>query len=155
MTFRENRQFRRIYLNLPAFIADNGKTTFGEVYNINNEGVFIDTSVLGKNRADFELHDLVHTIFCFLGKNSTISMTVPGRIIRIADNGVAVHSQHFDTEFSLYIESMMSFSDSNHIQLSETISDYINPASNRRLLQRLEGVTLLVSDDSIWNKRIM
>ena len=155
MTFRENRQFRRINLNLPAFIVDNDKTTFGEVYNISNEGVFIDTSVLGKNRANFILHDLVYTIFFFLGKSSTISMIVPGRIIRIAGNGVAVHSQHLDTDFSLYIESMMSFSDSNHIQLSKTISDYVNPASNRRLLQRMDKVTLLVSDDSVWNKRIM
>ena len=136
MVYKEKRRFIRIIINLPAFIEYEGKPVFGNIENLSNEGLFINASVLGKPSSEFKLHEKISATLYFLGINSTISMSVSGKIIRVTDSGVAIHSQELCTGFILYIETLLSFSDINHSQLTEMIQNYAASPSDTTLSQQ-------------------
>jgi hypothetical protein len=116
----ERRKFRRIEFRAPAFIEHDQKVTFGEVENVSNSGAFIRT------HGAFSAKDRVLASFYFLEGGTTISVTVPGTIVRTAEGGVGVHSPHIDIYTLMHLEHLLLFNKGDDQRLSVEFCEYLN-----------------------------
>ena len=116
----ERRKFRRIEFRTPAFIEHDQKVTFGEVENVSNSGAFIRT------QGEFTPCDRILASFYFLEGGATISVTVPGTIVRTAEGGVGVHSPHIDIYTLMHLEHLLLFNKGNEQRLSVEFCEYLN-----------------------------
>ncbi|HEY5974297.1 MAG TPA: PilZ domain-containing protein [Geobacteraceae bacterium] len=116
----ERRKFRRIEFKTPAFIEHDHKVTFGEVENVSTSGAFIRT------QGNFSATDRILASFYFLEGGATISVTVPGTIVRTVDGGVGVHSPQIDIYTLMHLEHLLLFNKGDSKRLSEEFYEYLN-----------------------------
>ncbi|QSV47033.1 PilZ domain-containing protein [Geobacter benzoatilyticus] len=99
----ERRHFPRVPFSAPAFLQKDSIITFGEVRDISLHGLYL--SVRGDHKPD---EDALVSIY-FLNGTSTLTITMPGRIVRTGTDGIGFASPHLDPLQLLSYESVLSF----------------------------------------------
>jgi hypothetical protein len=99
----EQRKSRRIASHLPAAIAHNNAVYFGQICNLSNCGAYL------KTRINYYLHDYVDLSIYLQDGKTTLSLTLPSKVVRADENGVGIYSQHLDVSMLIRLESHLSF----------------------------------------------
>ncbi|CAG0981445.1 PilZ domain-containing protein [Geobacter sp.] len=99
----ERRRHPRVPFSAPAFLEKDSRITYGEVRDISLHGLYL--SVRGDHEPDEEALVSIY----FLSGSSTLTITVPGRIVRSGSDGIGFASPHLDPLQLLSYESVLSF----------------------------------------------
>lgn len=118
----EQRTSRRIDSHLPATIVHNNAVYFAQLCNLSNCGAYLKTHI--KYYLDQQV-DL--SIFLRDGK-TTLSLTVPSRVVRADANGIGIYSQHLDVSMLIRLEGHLSFHKGNFEQITAELFHEIMPA---------------------------
>lgn len=122
----EKRQFTRIPFHAPVFVSGRGKTFAGEVENVCHGGMFIKTI------GDFSRGEQVLVSVNFHEGPSALSVTLPGRVARQTDDGVALASPHIDTHSLIHFEYMLASNSSKRERLMEDFLEYVTSQQERQ-----------------------
>ena len=115
----ERRKHRRICFNAPVFIEGKENANFGEVNDISYKGAFIRTSGL------FVPDENVVTSIYFVEGGSTLSVTMPGKIVRTTNDGVGFFSPHLDIYSILHFEHILAFNYGDSEKLTNDFYEYV------------------------------
>jgi PilZ domain-containing protein len=115
----ERRRYRRINFRAPVFIESGNEITFGEVDNISNKGAFIRVS------GSYAPDDPIVASIYFLEHGATLSVSIPGTIVRTTDAGVGFHSPHLDIYSLLHLENLLALNGGDHQQLAREFCAYL------------------------------
>lgn len=99
----ERRRHPRVPFSAPAFLERDSRITYGEVKDISLHGLYL--SVRGDHEPGMEALVSIY----FLNGTSTLTITVPGRIVRTSGDGIGFASPHLDPLQLLSYESIFSF----------------------------------------------
>lgn len=116
-----HRQFRRINFRAPAMICLEDMTIHGMVDNICNKGIFIKTS--GGQRPDGD--DALLSI-CLAEGATSITITVPARLVRSAEEGMAFHADQLHLHPILHLEQLFIYRKGQQNELTEDFCEYIS-----------------------------
>lgn len=108
----EQRTSRRIDSHLPAAIVHNNAVYFAQLCNLSNCGAYLKTHI--KYYLDQQV-DL--SIYLRDGK-TTLSLTVPSKVVRADANGIGIYSQHLDVSMLIRLEGHLSFHKGNFEQIT-------------------------------------
>lgn len=114
----EKRDNLRIDFNAPAFLLKKGKRIFGEVENISKNGIYM--AVDGKHLQGERAEILVYLLRGF----STISVTIPGCIVRQGEDGIGFASAYIDPSALLSYEALLHHEWHNSKSLMQDLLDY-------------------------------
>lgn len=114
----EQRNHDRIPFNAPVFLHNRGQRHFGEVENISRNGMFV--SVGGKHVSGEYAEISIYLLRDF----ATVSLTIPGQIVRQGSDGVGFQSNHIDPFHLLSYASLLELHRTDSPQLIEDILDY-------------------------------
>jgi hypothetical protein len=116
----DTRKYRRIDFHAPALITQNGKDVSGEVENLSTMGLFVRT------RGSFIPDDSALVSICFSDGATTMCVTMPARIARVTEDGVAFHSPHINMYPILRLEHLFIYRKGRPQQLTEDFCEYIS-----------------------------
>ncbi|BDV44595.1 hypothetical protein GURASL_35180 [Geotalea uraniireducens] len=97
----ERRKHQRLTFSAPAFLEKDTRVFFGQVKDISQQGMFL--AVHGDHRSE---EDAAVSIY-FISGPITLSVTVPGRVVRSGSDGVGFSSPHLDPYLLMTCESLM------------------------------------------------
>lgn len=118
---RERRQHPRVPFRAPAFLHRESEMVYGEVRDISRNGMYL--SVRGDHAPDENAHVSVY----LLSGSITLSVTVPGRIVRRGSDGIGFMSTHIDPLAILSYKSILSFSGYDPPQAMEEFLSHVLP----------------------------
>ncbi len=124
----DKRKFTRVSFHAPVFISSKGKTYAGEVENVCHGGMFV------KAIGDFKSGEQILISVNFHEGDSQLSVTMPGRVARLTNEGVGVHSPHIDTHSLIHFEYLLSSNYNKRERLVEDFIDYVSTQQERHLL---------------------
>lgn len=114
----EHRNYDRIPFNAPVFLNKNGKRLFGEIENISQTGMYV--SVTG-NHAPGEYAEV--SILLLRGF-ATLTLTLPGRIVRQGHGGIGFKSEYVDPSNLLCYASLLNLYRKDSPKLMEDVLGY-------------------------------
>jgi hypothetical protein len=129
----ERRSYRRINFKAPVFIECGSGTTFGEIDNISNKGAFIKVS--GRYAPD---ESIVASIY-FLEGGATLSVSIPGTIVRTTDAGVGFHSPQLDIYSLLHLKNLLALNSGDHQLLTSEFYAYVTGKEPSATCERLDA----------------
>jgi PilZ domain len=111
----ERRTSGRVEFIAPTSIEESSAYRpggYGKVVNISNSGAFIKTS------ESYALNDEVVVSIHLITGDATLSVTMPGTVARITEEGIGFHSPHLDVSSLLYFDDLMhsNKADTNQVQ---------------------------------------
>ena len=80
-----NRRFDRMAFNSAALVVHGDRTFAGTVENLSLKGLFIKTD------QKVPLDESVNIILSFAGSNGNLSLSLEGRVVRVAENGIGLN----------------------------------------------------------------
>jgi len=116
----ERRRYPRIAFEAPAFLHKEANLMFGAVKDVSLNGMYL--SVRGEHVRDEEA---VVSIYLLKGP-ATLSVTLPGRIVRQGADGIGFNSPHIDPYTLLNFESILSHNSQDSPQLMAEFFSYIS-----------------------------
>ena len=99
----ERRRHPRVPFSAPAFLEKDSRVTYCEVRDISHHGLYLSV------RGDHEPNKDALVSIYFLSGTSTLTITIPGRIVRTGTDGIGFASPHLDPLQLLSYESVFSF----------------------------------------------
>lgn len=114
----EQRDYNRIPFNAPVFLNTRGKRLFGEVENISQTGMYV--SVSGKHA----LGEYAEVSILLLRSFATLTLNIPGRIVRQGNDGIGFKSQYIDPFDILCYASLLDLPRKDSPQLMEDVFSY-------------------------------
>ncbi len=118
----EQRKARRIASHLPAAIEHNNSVYFGQLCNLSNCGAYL------KTRITYYLHEYVDLSIYLQDGRTTLSLTVPGKVVRADRDGIGIHSPHLDVSMLIRLESHLAFHKGDFAQISAELFREVTPA---------------------------
>ncbi|RNC71733.1 MAG: PilZ domain-containing protein [Desulfuromonadales bacterium] len=103
MESSDRRKHPRVPFKAPAFLEHNAKVVYGEVRDISLHGMYMNV------RGEYTAEEEADISLYFLRGPVTLSVTVPGRIARIGEDGIGFKSSHIDPLMLLSLESLLTF----------------------------------------------
>lgn len=97
----ERRKYQRLAFSAPVFLEKDARVFFGQVKDVSREGAFL--AVHGEHRT---AESAAISIY-FISGSITLSVTVPGRVVRTAADGVGFNSPHLDPSLLLTCEALL------------------------------------------------
>lgn len=97
----ERREHQRLAFTAPAFLEKDARVFFGQVRDISLHGMFL--AVHGAHRRE---EDATISVY-FISGPITLSVTVPGRVVRTGSDGIGFSSPHLDPSLLLTCESLL------------------------------------------------
>lgn len=116
-----HRQYRRIDFHAQAAIQCGKTTILGEVYNLCNKGIYIKVPVVEQLDEDDASVSL-----CFTEGPTTITITMPAKVVRKSKDGIAFHSPHINMYSILHLEHLFIYRKGKPDQLTEDFCEYIS-----------------------------
>lgn len=116
------RQFRRINFHAPAVIRLDNITIHGEVDNICNRGIYIKTPATKRPAAA----DTAMLSISMTEGQTSITITVPARLVRSADEGMAFYSDQLNLHPILHLEHLFIYRKGQENKLTEDFCEYIS-----------------------------
>ena len=116
----DKRRYRRIEFHASAEITKNGNTVTGEVKNLGNKGILV------KAHGEFQPDDTTLVSVNFSDGKTTMSVTMPGKIARLTDDGIAIHSPHINLYPILHLEHLFIFHKDKPKDLTVDFCEYIS-----------------------------
>lgn len=101
----DRRQHERVPFRAPAFLHQGKKVIFGEIRDISRNGLYLSV------RGDHEPNRETDVTIYILKGTLTLSITVPGRIVRRGSDGIGFSSPYIDPLALLSSKSLLSYSD--------------------------------------------
>lgn len=98
------RAFHRLEFHAPAFVVDGDRTVFGELLNISNHGMYVQTS------ARLVEQSIVEITVYFNEPVATASITVPVTVVRSDTTGFGVYSPQISVSSFLGLRSLLACS---------------------------------------------
>lgn len=117
----EQRRSRRIPSHLPAAIEHNNSVYFGQICNLSNCGAYLKTHI------KYYLHDYVDLSIYLQDGRTTLSLTVPSKVVRADDTGVGIYSEHLDVSMLIRLESHLSFHKGDFAQITAELFQEVTP----------------------------
>lgn len=114
----EKRTHIRIDFNVSAFLLKEGKRIFGEVKNVCHNGIYM--AVDGKHVPGEYAEISVY----LLSGVSTVSVTIPGHIVRQGEDGIGFASACIDPFALLCYEALLELNRLSPPLLMEEFLDY-------------------------------
>ena len=108
----EQRRSRRIESHLPAAIAHNNAVYFAQLCNLSNCGAYLKTHI------HYYLNQHVDLSIYLRDGKTSLSLTVPGRVVRSDRNGIGIYSQHLDVSMLIRLEGHLTFHKGNFEQIT-------------------------------------
>lgn len=118
----EQRRTRRIASLLPAAIEHNGSVYSVQICNLSNGGAYLKTHIT------YYLYEYVDLSIFFQDGTTTLSLTLPGKVVRADDNGIGIYSRHLDVSMLIRLESHLTFHKGNFAQITAELFQDIPPA---------------------------
>lgn len=116
----EKRKYTRIPFHAPVFINSDDKTVYGEVRNISHKGMYVQTG------GEFRENEQVLVSVYFLEGPTTISITVPGTIVRLGGGGMGLSSPHIDAHTFIHFEYLIANDRGKPQQLMDDFYEYVD-----------------------------
>lgn len=116
-----HRQYRRIDFHAPAVIQCGKTTIHGEVDNLCNKGLFIKAPVVQQ----LDEGDALVSI-CLTEGPTTITITMPAKVVRKSKDGIAFHSPQINMYSILHLEHLFIYRKGKQDELTEDFCEYIS-----------------------------
>ncbi len=117
----EQRRTRRIASHLPAAIEHNGSVYVVQICNLSNGGAYLKTHIT------YYLDEYVDLSIFFQDGKTTLSLTLPGRVVRADNNGIGIYSRHLDVSMLIRLESHLTFHKGNFAQITAELLQEMPP----------------------------
>jgi len=121
MSPMDKRKYKRIDFHASAVIIQNNETISGEVENLSTRGVYVKTHGSASIVTD---GDALVSIRLSDGA-TTLTVTIPAKIARVAEDGIAFHSPHISIYPILHLEHLFIYHKGKPQQLTMDFCEYI------------------------------
>ena len=111
----EQRRSRRIESHLPAAIVHNNAVYSAQLCNLSNCGAYLKTHI------QYYLNQHIDLSIYLRDGNTTLSLTVPGKVVRSDSNGIGVYSPQLDVSMLIRLEGHLSFHKGNFEQITSEL----------------------------------
>ncbi|GAM09238.1 pilZ domain protein [Geobacter sp. OR-1] len=89
----DNRQFSRMDFNARVLVSHEGSSFTGTVENLSLKGLFVKTD------QKVPLDETVGIVLSFAGSNGNLSLSLEGKVVRVADDGIGLNFKKISVDF--------------------------------------------------------
>ena len=118
--WHEKRKFRRLDFHAKAFLEFKQEKISGEIKNISDRGVFLQTSI------NHSINNPIDLTICFSQNQTELSVTVPCRVVRIDAEGIGLNSPRLEVSDLLRMELLLDLFNGDTRQLTREFCKFIS-----------------------------